>query len=93
MLDAFRSGGDFHSRTAVGMYDYIRKEVEAGTKPSHYRLSQLSPLFSNALNSSSTFSYFLPHVTLSSPLPPTLFVVELFKPPFSTIMSEHHFAL
>jgi DNA polymerase-1 len=31
MLEAFKSGGDFHSRTAVGMYAHIRKEVEAGT--------------------------------------------------------------
>lgn len=30
MIDAFRSGGDFHSRTAMGMYDYIREDVESG---------------------------------------------------------------
>jgi len=28
MLTAFRNGGCFHSRTAVGMYDYIKKAVE-----------------------------------------------------------------
>jgi DNA polymerase-1 len=30
MLDAFKSGGDFHSRTAVGMYPYIKKELQDG---------------------------------------------------------------
>ncbi|XP_078162399.1 DNA polymerase I A, chloroplastic-like [Carex rostrata] len=28
MLDAFEAGGDFHSRTAMNMYDHIRKAVE-----------------------------------------------------------------
>ncbi|KAK4752479.1 hypothetical protein SAY87_021277 [Trapa incisa] len=28
MLEAFEAGGDFHSRTALNMYDYIRKAVE-----------------------------------------------------------------
>ncbi|KAJ3669547.1 hypothetical protein LUZ60_011497 [Juncus effusus] len=28
MLDAFKAGGDFHSRTAMNMYDHIRKAVE-----------------------------------------------------------------
>ncbi len=30
MIEAFQSGGDFHSRTAIGMYDYIRKDLEEG---------------------------------------------------------------
>lgn len=30
MLEAFRLGGDFHSRTALGMYPEIRKAVDAG---------------------------------------------------------------
>lgn len=30
MIDAFKSGGDFHSRTAMGMYDYIRDKVDKG---------------------------------------------------------------
>jgi len=30
MIRAFEAGGDFHSRTALGMYDYIRSEVDAG---------------------------------------------------------------
>eukprot|EP00605_Chrysophyceae_sp_TOSAG23-4_P000645 GSChrysophyteH1.ASY1.ANO1.726.1 assembled CDS len=30
MLDAFRDGGCFHSRTAVGMYPHIAKAVESG---------------------------------------------------------------
>jgi hypothetical protein len=25
MLEAFRLGGDFHSRTALGMYPHVRK--------------------------------------------------------------------
>jgi len=30
MLAAFAAGGDFHSRTALSMYDYIRADVDAG---------------------------------------------------------------
>ena len=30
MIDAFKSGGCFHSRTALGMYSYIREDVESG---------------------------------------------------------------
>ena len=30
MLEAFKLGGDFHSRTALGMYPEIRKELDAG---------------------------------------------------------------
>ena len=30
MLEAFRIGGDFHSRTAMNMYDHLRKAVERG---------------------------------------------------------------
>lgn len=30
MIDAFKSGGCFHSRTAVGMFDYIREAVDKG---------------------------------------------------------------
>ena len=30
MLRAFELGGDFHSRTAMSMYDYVAKAVEAG---------------------------------------------------------------
>ncbi|RLO04220.1 hypothetical protein DYB28_006902, partial [Aphanomyces astaci] len=30
MIDAFKAGGDFHSRTAMGMYEYVHKAVEAG---------------------------------------------------------------
>jgi DNA polymerase I len=30
MLKAFKDGGDFHSRTALGMYDHIRRAVDAG---------------------------------------------------------------
>ncbi|RZS09483.1 hypothetical protein BHM03_00040595, partial [Ensete ventricosum] len=28
MLEAFRAGGDFHSRTAMNMYSHVRKAVE-----------------------------------------------------------------
>jgi DNA polymerase-1 len=30
MIDAFRSGGCFHSRTAMGMFDHVRASVESG---------------------------------------------------------------
>ncbi len=30
MIRAFELGGDFHSRTALGMYDHIQAAVEAG---------------------------------------------------------------
>jgi DNA polymerase-1 len=30
MIKAFKAGGDFHSRTALGMYPEIQKELEAG---------------------------------------------------------------
>lgn len=30
MVEAFRLGGDFHSRTALGMYDHIQKAVKDG---------------------------------------------------------------
>ena len=30
MIEAFESGGDFHSRTAIGMYDYIKRDIEEG---------------------------------------------------------------
>lgn len=30
MIEAFQAGGDFHSRTALGMFDYIKKKVDDG---------------------------------------------------------------
>ena len=30
MIDAFESGGDFHSRTALDMFDYVQEKVNAG---------------------------------------------------------------
>lgn len=30
MIEAFEAGGDFHSRTALGMFDYIQKKVSDG---------------------------------------------------------------
>lgn len=30
MKEAFELGGDFHSRTAMGMYDHIKADVELG---------------------------------------------------------------
>ncbi|TMW57836.1 hypothetical protein Poli38472_014439 [Pythium oligandrum] len=30
MIEAFKAGGDFHSRTAMGMYDYVAKAIENG---------------------------------------------------------------
>ena len=32
MLEAFKLGGDFHSRTALGMYDHIKDAVANGTR-------------------------------------------------------------
>lgn len=31
MLEAFKAGGDFHSRTAMNMYPHIRNAVEKGS--------------------------------------------------------------
>lgn len=30
MIRAFELGGDFHSRTALGMYDYIKEAINKG---------------------------------------------------------------
>jgi len=30
MIDAFESGGDFHSRTAIDMFDYVKQKVDDG---------------------------------------------------------------
>lgn len=30
MLQAFKAGGDFHSRTAMNMYPHIREAIEKG---------------------------------------------------------------
>jgi len=30
MIDAFASGGCFHSRTAMGMYPYIKEDIDNG---------------------------------------------------------------
>jgi DNA polymerase I-like protein with 3'-5' exonuclease and polymerase domains len=30
MIDAFEAGGDFHSRTALDMFDYVKEKVDAG---------------------------------------------------------------
>lgn len=30
MLEAFRAGGDFHSRTALGMFPHVREAVDQG---------------------------------------------------------------
>ena len=31
MLQAFKAGGDFHSRTALGMYDHIKEAIQKGS--------------------------------------------------------------
>ena len=33
MLTAFELGGDFHSRTALGMYDHINEAIGDGVSP------------------------------------------------------------
>lgn len=30
MIDAFEAGGDFHSRTAKDMFDYVQKDIDSG---------------------------------------------------------------
>ena len=35
MKEAFRLGGDFHSRTALGMYDHIKEAIARGALPAH----------------------------------------------------------
>ena len=30
MLEAFKAGGDFHSRTALGMYPNIKEDLDSG---------------------------------------------------------------
>ena len=30
MIDAFKSGGDFHSRTAMDMFDHVKKKLDDG---------------------------------------------------------------
>ena len=45
MIKAFEEGGDFHSRTAIGMFDYIRKEIEEGVLLLEWDKSKGSPPF------------------------------------------------
>lgn len=35
MQTAFKLGGDFHSRTALGMYDHIKEAIAKGKLPTH----------------------------------------------------------
>ena len=35
MINAFKLGGDFHSRTALGMYDHIKEAINKGKHISH----------------------------------------------------------
>ena len=35
MLEAFKLGGDFHSRTALNMYEHIKAAVDKGALPVH----------------------------------------------------------
>lgn len=35
MIEAFEMGGDFHSRTALGMYDHIKEAIAKGKRPRH----------------------------------------------------------
>jgi len=43
MIDAFEKGGDFHSRTAMGMFPYIRDAVDAGDVLLEWDYSQGKP--------------------------------------------------
>mmetsp|Transcript_4739 Transcript_4739/g.15387 ORF Transcript_4739/g.15387 Transcript_4739/m.15387 type:complete len:578 (-) Transcript_4739:131-1864(-) len=43
MVEAFKLGGDFHSRTAMGMFDHVRRAVEEGTCLLDWDYSQGEP--------------------------------------------------
>ena len=43
MIEAFEKGGDFHSRTAMGMFDYIQRQVDAGQILFEWDYSQGDP--------------------------------------------------
>lgn len=43
MIDAFEAGGDFHSRTAMDMFDYVRKALDDGTCLLEWDYSQGDP--------------------------------------------------
>jgi DNA polymerase I-like protein with 3'-5' exonuclease and polymerase domains len=43
MINAFHAGGDFHSRTALDMFDYIRESVESGDCLLEWDYSKGSP--------------------------------------------------
>jgi len=43
MIDAFKLGGDFHSRTAMNMFDYIQKKVDDGDILFEWDYSKGSP--------------------------------------------------
>lgn len=43
MVEAFKLGGDFHSRTALDMYDHIREKVDAGEVLLEWDYSQGKP--------------------------------------------------
>lgn len=43
MIDAFAAGGCFHSRTAMGMFPYIKKAVDEGEVLLEWDYSQVRP--------------------------------------------------
>jgi hypothetical protein len=43
MIDAFESGGDFHSRTALDMFDHVREKVDSGECLLEWDYSQGDP--------------------------------------------------
>jgi DNA polymerase-1 len=43
MIEAFEAGGDFHSRTALGMFNYIQKKVDSGDVLLEWDYSQGDP--------------------------------------------------
>jgi DNA polymerase I len=43
MIDAFMSGGDFHSRTAMDMFDYVKKKLDDGEVLLEWDYSQGKP--------------------------------------------------
>lgn len=43
MIDAFHAGGDFHSRTAMDMFDYVQEKVDSGECLLEWDYSQGAP--------------------------------------------------
>jgi len=90
MIEAFKSGGCFHSRTAVGMYDHVKQAVESGKVLLEVREQVLLFIFLSSLSLSSRpfTSPICQPIKLHSftHLPPCLFLLFLL----SFLSSHNH---